>query len=51
MDLVDLNDYFIPSCFEEKGWEKLFSDLPGVCELLIREFYANAILRNDYIDY
>ena len=31
-------------------WEKLLGDLPGVYEPLIREFYANAILRNDYID-
>ena len=50
MDLVNLKDYFIPSCFEERGWKKLLGDLPGVCEPLIKEFYANAILRNDYID-
>ena len=50
MDLVELKDYFIPSCFEERGWEKLLGDLLGVCEPLIRKFYANAILRNDYID-
>ena len=50
MDLVDLKDYFIPSYFEEKGWEKLLGDLPGVCKPLIREFYANAILREDYLD-
>ena len=50
MDLVDLKDYFIPSCFEERGWKKLLGDLLGVCEPLIKEFYANAILRNDYID-
>ena len=50
MDLVDLKDYFIPSYFVERGWEKLLGDLPGVCEPLIREFYANTILRNDYIN-
>ena len=50
MDLVDLKDYFFPSYFEESGWKKLLGDLPEVCEPLIREFYANAILRNDYID-
>ena len=50
MDLVDLRNYFIPSCFEDKGWERLLGDLLGVCEPLIREFYANAILRNDYIN-
>ena len=50
MDLVNLKDYFIPSCFEERGLKKLIGDLPGVCEPLIKEFYANAIPRNDYID-
>ena len=42
---MDLKDTFIPSCFEGRGWDKLLSDLPGVCEPLIREFYANARLR------
>ena len=50
VDLVDLKDYFIPSYFAEKGWEKLLSDLLGVCEPLIREFYANVTLREDYLD-
>ena len=50
VDLVDLKDTFIPSCFEGKGWDKLLSDLPGVCECLIMEFYANARLREDEID-
>ena len=50
MDLVDLKESFIPSCFEGRGREKLLGDLPGVCKPLIREFYANAILRNDYLD-
>ena len=50
MDLVDLKESFIPRCFVERVWEKLLVDLPGVCEPLIREFYANAILRNDYLD-
>ena len=48
-DLVGLKDYFIPSCFQDWGWEKLFGDLPRVCEPLIPEFYANAILREDEI--
>lgn len=50
VDLVDLRDYFILGCFQDRGWERLFGDLPGVCEPLIREFYANAILREDEID-
>ena len=47
MDLEDLRDTFIPNCFEGKGWEKLLSDFPVVCEPLIREFYSNAVIRGD----
>ena len=43
VDLGDLKDTFIPGCFEGRGWDKLLSDLPAVCEPLIREFYANAV--------
>jgi len=50
VNLVGLKDYFIPNCFQDRGWEKLLSDLPRVCEPLIREFYANAILREDEIN-
>ena len=49
VNLVNLKDSFIPSCFEGKGWEKLLGDLPTVCEPLIREFYANASLKEDHI--
>ena len=44
MDLVDLRDTFIPRCFQDRGWDKLLSDP------LIREFYANAVLREDEIN-
>ena len=47
VDLEDLKDTFIPNCFEGRGWEKLLSDLPAVCETLIREFYSNAVIRED----
>ena len=50
VDLMDLKDTFIPSCFEGRGWERLLSDLPGVSEPLIREFYANAVLREDELN-
>ena len=50
VDLVDLRDTFIPSCLQDRGWNKLLSDLLGVCEPLIREFYANAVLREDEIN-
>ena len=50
MDLVDLKDYFIPSCFQDRGREKFLGDFLGICEPLIWEFYANAILREDEKD-
>ena len=48
---MDLKDTFIPSCFQGIGWDKLSSDLLGVCEPLIREFYANARLREHEINF
>ena len=50
VDLVDLKETFIPKCFEGRGWDKLLSDLLGVCDPLIREFYANAMLKEDEIN-
>ena len=47
VDLKDLRNSFIPSYFEGRGWEKLLSDLPIVCEPLIREFYSNAVIREN----
>ena len=44
---MDLKDTFIPDYFEGRGWDKLLSDLPAVCEPLIREFYANVVIRGD----
>ena len=51
VDLEDLKDTFIPSCFEGRRWDRLLSDLPGVCEPLIREFYANVVLRENELNY
>ena len=48
--MMDLKDTFIPSCFEGRGWKRLLSDLPGVSEPFIREFYANAVLREDELN-
>ena len=38
VDLVDLKDTFILCFLQERGWNKLLSDLPRVCEPLIRGF-------------
>ena len=50
VDLGHLKDTFIPDCFEGRGWDKLLSDLPVVCEPLIREFYANATIGDDELN-
>ena len=50
VDLVDLKDTFIPTYFEGRGWEKLLSGLPSVCEPLIIEFYSNVNIREDELD-
>ena len=47
---MDLKDTFIPTCFKGRGWEKLLSGLPRVCEPLIREFYSNVNIREDEPD-
>ena len=51
VDLMDLKDTFIPTYFWGRGWEKLLSGLPGVCEPLIREFYSNVKIREDELDF
>ena len=45
--MEDLRQTFIPSFFEGRGWDKLLSDLPVVCEPLIREFYSDAVIREE----
>ena len=50
VDLRDLKDTFIPDSFEGRGWDKLLSDLPAVCEPLIKEFYANTVVREDELN-
>ena len=46
-----MKDTFIPGYFEGRGWDKLLSDLPAICEPLIREFYANVVIREDKLSY
>ena len=47
VDLEDLRDTFSPNYFEGRGWDKLLSGLPVVCEPLIREFYSIAVIKED----
>ena len=49
-NLANLKDSSIPSCFEGLGWDKLLNELLRVCEPLIKEFYANASLKEDHIE-
>ena len=51
VDLGNLKDTFIPGYFEGRGWDKLLSDLPAIREPLIREFYANVVIREDKLSY
>ena len=50
MHLNDLKDSFIPSCFERRAWDKLLGEFPGICDPLIRGFYANASLKEEHIE-
>ena len=50
MYLDDLQNFFIPSCFEGWSWAKLLGEFPRICDPLIREFYANALLKEEHIE-
>ena len=50
MHLDDLWNSFIPSCFEGQGWSKLLGKFPRIYDPLIREFYANALLKEEHIE-
>ena len=45
-----MKDTFILDYFEGRRWDKLLRNLPTVCEPLIREFYANATIREDELN-
>ena len=49
MHLVDLKDSFILRYFEGRDWDKLLGEFLRICEPLIREFYANASLKEEHI--
>ena len=48
--LADLKDSFMLRCFEGRGWYKLLGKFLGICEPLIKEFYANASLKEEHIE-
>ena len=51
MYLDDLQNFFIPRCFEGQAWDKLLGEVLRICDPLIKEFYANASLKEEHIDY
>ena len=34
---LGLQNSFIPSCFEGRGWDKLLGEFPKICDPLIRD--------------
>ena len=51
MDLDSLKSTFIPDVFKERIWTKLLHLRGDVFEILIREFFVNAIVEGDHINY
>ena len=51
VDLDSLKGTFIPNVFKERTWMKLLNPMDDVFEIIIREFFANAIVEDDHINY
>ena len=51
MDLESLKDTFIPKVFKERTWTKLLNLMGDAFEDIIWEFFANAIVEGDHINY
>ena len=51
VDLDSLEGTFIPNVFKERTWMKLLNPMDDVFEIIIREFFANAIVEDDHINY
>ncbi|XP_050281366.1 uncharacterized protein LOC126722252 [Quercus robur] len=51
VDLDSLKGTFIPDVFKERTWTKLLNLMGDVFEDIIREFFANAIVESDHINY
>ena len=51
VQLKTLKDTFIPEVFKERTWTKLLNPVGVVYSEIIREFFSNAIVEEDHIDY
>ena len=51
VDLDSLKGTFIPDVFKERTWTKLLNSMGDVLEDIIQEFFANAIVEGDHINY
>ena len=51
VQLETLEDTFIPEVFKERTWTKLLNPVRVVYSEIIREFFSNAIVEGDHIDY
>ena len=51
VDLDSLKGSFILDVLKERAWTKLLNLMGDVFEDIIREFFANAIVESDHINY
>ena len=51
LDIESLKDTFIPEVFKERTWNKLLNPMGDVYDCIIREFFANAFLEGNHINY
>ena len=49
--LETFEDTFIPEMFKERTWTRLLNSVGVVYSEIIREFFSNAIVEGDRIDY
>jgi len=51
VDLESLENTFIPEVFKERTWTKLLNPSGGVYDNIIKEFFANAFVEGDHLNY
>ena len=51
MDIESLENIFIPKLFKERTWTKLLNPSGDVYECIIKEFFVNAFVEGNHINY
>ena len=51
VDVESLRNTFILEVFKERIWTKLLNPMADVYDCIIREFFANAFVEGDHINY